>query len=264
MALTISTKTSLVLPGTDAYQFHSPVANRDYQVSVTVIAPNEPGKRYAVLYHPDADLGPVFQTMVPLMQAEELPGMIVVSIGYGLGGLISDAAVLGRWLTQRMTDLIPTVQPDGTGGGASEFLRFISDELMPFVNANYPADADDCCIAGDSLGGLFALYAILASPGTFRRCLAGSPSISRSRDLLFSLEAELAASGKDLPTRLFMGAGALEPDPMLPNMAALADKLRGRGYGGLQLTTKVFDDETHFSVWPGSFSRGLKAIFAGD
>ena len=265
MALTIGPKTPFVLPGTDAYQFHSGVTDRDYEVLVTVMASGKPGTRYPVLYHPDGDLGPSFPVMVPLMQlGKELPGMIVVSVGYGLGGLVSDPVVLQRWATLRMTDLIPTLQPDGTGGGAPDFLRFISEELMPFVNANYPADADDCGLAGDSLGGLFALYAILASPGRFRRCLAGSPSIERSRDLLFSLEEQLAESGQDPPTRLFMGAGSLEGDPMLSNMNAMTDRLRSRGYSNFKLTAKVFDDETHVSVWPASFSRGLKAIFATD
>ncbi len=265
MALTIGPKTPFVLPGTDAYRFHSGVTDRDYEVLITVMAPGKPGVRYPVLYHPDGDLGQSFPVLVPLMQlGKELPGMIVVSIGYGLGGLVSDPAVLQRWATLRLTDLIPTLQPDGTGGGAPDFLRFISEELMPFVNANYPADADDCGLAGDSLGGLFALYAILASPGRFRRCLAGSPSIERSRDLLFSLEEQLAESGDGLPTRLFMGAGALEGDPMLPNMSSMADRLASRNYAGFRLTTKVFEDETHMSVWPASFSRGLKAIFATD
>ncbi|MBE7519060.1 MAG: alpha/beta hydrolase [Thermoflexaceae bacterium] len=263
MALTISPRAPYVLPATDTYEFHSGITDRDYEVSVTVMASIEPGTRYPVLYAMDGDIGPVLPTMVPLMQAgKELPGMIVVGVGYGLGGLLSDQTVLQRWAALRMTDLIPTVQPDGTGGGAHGFLRFISEELMSFVHANYPADADDCGLTGDSLGGLFALYAMLASPGTFGRCLAGSPSIQRSRDLLFSLEEQLAESGQDLPTKLFMGAGSLEGDPMLSNMRAMADKLSGRGYANFRLTTKVFDDETHMSVWPGAFSRGLKAIFA--
>ncbi|MCZ7576920.1 MAG: alpha/beta hydrolase-fold protein [Dehalococcoidia bacterium] len=208
MALAIGPKTPFVLPGTDAYRFHSGVTDRDYEVLITVMASGKPGARYPVLYHPDGDLGQSFPVMVPLMQVtRELPGMIVVSIGYGLGGLVSDPAVLQRWATLRLTDLVPTVQPDGTGGGAPDFLRFISEELMPFVNANYPADADDCGLAGDSLGGLFALYAILASPGMFRRCLAGSPSIERSRDLLFSLEEQLAESGHGLPHQAFHGCG---------------------------------------------------------
>ena len=107
--------------------------------------------------------------------------MIVVSVGYGLGGLVSDPVVLQRWATLRMTDLIPTLQPDGSGGGAPDFLRFISEELMPFVNANYPADADDCGLAGDSLGGLFVLYAMLANPGKFRQGARRLDAVSTSR-----------------------------------------------------------------------------------
>ncbi|MCE7928315.1 MAG: alpha/beta hydrolase [Dehalococcoidia bacterium] len=266
MALRIGPKARFILPATDTYQFHSGITHRDYEVSVAVMAPVEPGRRYPVLYVMDGDGSlPFFASVVPLMQAgKELPGMIVAGIGYGLSGLISDPAVLQQWAGLRMTDLVPTRQADGDGGGAPEFLRFVTEELMPFINTNYPADADDCGLAGGSLGGLFTLYAMLASPGTFRRFLAGSPAIIRSRDLLLSLEEKLAEGRTDFPVRLFMGVGSLEPEFMQSDMKVMADRLASRGYARFQLTTRVFDGESHFSVWPGAFSRGLRTIFQSE
>lgn len=73
---------------------------------------------------------------------------------------------------------------------------------------------------------------------------------------------KLTASTKALPVRLFMGAGGLQPDPMLPDMADMAARLMGRGYESFEMMTRVFADETHTSVWPASASRGLRYTVA--
>jgi enolase len=44
-------------------------------------------------------------------------------------------------------------------------------------------------------------------------------------------------------------------------MKELAKILRERGYPGLHLTTHVFEGETHVSVVPATFSRGLREVF---
>jgi hypothetical protein len=49
---------------------------------------------------------------------------------------------------------------------------------------------------------------------------------------------------------------------MLSNVARLTEPMTSRAYTGLRLTSHIFDDETHLSVIPAMFSRGLRAVFS--
>jgi hypothetical protein len=66
---------------------------------------------------------------------------------------------------------------------------------------------------------------------------------------------------------VFLSAGALEAiyEPafaaMLSNVARLTELLASREYPGLKLTSHIFHDETHLSVIPATFSRGLRTVF---
>ena len=62
-------------------------------------------------------------------------------------------------------------------GGAGSFLRFIRQELMPFIQSSYPVRPEEKAIAGSSFGGLFALYTLFHHPDTFNCYIIGSPSI---------------------------------------------------------------------------------------
>ena len=53
-----------------------------------------------------------------------------------------------------------------------------------------------------------------------------------------------------------------DPASIPPGPArAFADRLRGRGYPGLQLETRVVPDEDHLTVYPAMLTRALLALF---
>ena len=88
--------------------------------------------------------------------------------------------------------------------------------------------------------------------------------------ITLTYESNYAANHDDLPVQVFMSVGGREEmddhliDPsfhFVTNMKTLEKTLQERRYPGLQLTTHVFEDETHFSVIPMTFSRGLRVVF---
>ena len=108
------------------------------------------------------------------------------------------------------------------------------------------------------------------NPDTFNRYVIGSPAIHHDNRITFEYESVYAARYDDLPARVFMSVGDREEgdDPLLEpvfqfvtNMRTLAKNLRERNYPGLRLTTHVFEDESHGSVVPATFSRGLRLVF---
>lgn len=48
---------------------------------------------------------------------------------------------------------------------------------------------------------------------------------------------------------------------MVGNVEDVSATLNQRAYKGLDLTTHIFEGETHLSVIPGTFSRGLREVF---
>ena len=62
-------------------------------------------------------------------------------------------------------------------GGAEEHLRFILEEVDPFIRQKYRVVDGAASLVGSSLGGLFALWAAIAHPEAFHSLAAVSPSI---------------------------------------------------------------------------------------
>jgi predicted alpha/beta superfamily hydrolase len=88
--------------------------------------------------------------------------------------------------TDRNRDLTPshagvphsdgTVAPVPTSGGADKFLDFIQTELVPEIEKRY-AIHPYRIFTGHSLGGLFAIHALINRPELFNACIATSPSL---------------------------------------------------------------------------------------
>lgn len=63
-------------------------------------------------------------------------------------------------------------------GMARRYVRFVAEEVKPFIDARYPTltDAAHTSIAGSSMGGLVAMYAALWQPRVFGAAGVLSPS----------------------------------------------------------------------------------------
>ena len=235
-----------------------------------------------VVYVTDGNsMFPIIANTARLLQlGGELPPMIVVGIGYAVDSTAEILALRTRDLTptldaafvERSSEgpmpLPKSIQP----GGAAVFLDFIEREVKPLIEANYRVKTTDATLVGDSLGGLFTLYALFNRTEEYQRYLVGSPSLWWDERTLFNDEAAYAGNAEDLDVDLFLSVGALEEDPanaedwakMVSNTQAMARLLEDRSYPNLRMTTIVFDNETHLSVIPATFSRGLREVFADD
>ena len=157
--------------------------------------------------------------------------------------------------------------PAVASGGAPKFLAFIRDELMPFIDARYPTNPRDRVYWGDSLGGLFGCYVLFTRPDTFNRYIIGSPSIWWADEDVLKLAEGYTRSHTDLAANVFIGIGGLEETGpiasfrMVTNVFRLETMLRAKKYPGLQLSTRVFPDESHTTVPGMSLVRGLVSVF---
>jgi len=109
---------------------------------------------------------------------------------------------------------------------------------------------------------------LFTAPHQFQRYIAISPAIYWGGGKLFELEEALAAGVKDLAAKVYLAAGGLEEahDPkqaFVSNIFRLEAVLRSRNYPGLELERRIFEGETHMSVYPGAVTRGLGSVFGG-
>lgn len=270
----------VAIPNTEVRFISSDIIDDEFKLSIALPQNYaETTTRYPVVYLLDANIffGMVTETARLLQFGQEIPDCIIVGIGYP-----DDAQHLGL----RCRDYTPTRDDEGNrawlekisqgrkvpikfrgSGGAEQFLAFLCQELMPHLHECYRIDPDDMVLAGDSLGGLFALYTVFHQPATFKRYIIGSPSLYCGDAITFDYEAAYAAAHSDLPVTIFLSSGALEAifEPefaaMLSNVARLTELLTSRKYPGLKLISHIFDNETHLSVIPATMSRGLRAVF---
>jgi predicted alpha/beta superfamily hydrolase len=215
-------------------------------------------------------VGMAAQTVGPLVFGRELPPMIVVGIGYEVASPMEVVAL-------RTRDLLPTPVegfaermaaqgfplPEGVGpGGANAFLRFIDDELKPYLEARYPIDRGDQTLVGDSYGGTFALHVLFHSTDSFDRYVIGSPAADWDDGILFDDLAAYARSKRALPVELFLSAGELELENGIREATErMIAALEAEDFEGLEMKTHVFPQETHNSVIGATLSRGLRAVF---
>ncbi|MEM6747276.1 MAG: alpha/beta hydrolase-fold protein [Pseudomonadota bacterium] len=153
----------------------------------------------------------------------------------------------------------PEVQARYNVGQAANHLRFIRDDVIPYVEDNYQADPEERTYFGFSLGGLFGAYVLIAEPETFRHFILGSPSSGeRSVAYLSELEEEGAPERGDLDVHVYLTVGGLEED-RFEGVNALAD-LFGRWEGqGLSLTGPlVIENSGHSDSFPPTAVGGIK------
>ena len=231
-------------------------------------------ERFPVLYLTDSYEGMAFRDTTQIMQlGGDVPRFITVGIGYKMESPVHSLEIRTRDLTQTEESAsgnpglsalfkdAPNLKLKNKSGGAENFLKFIREELQPFIDENYPTMPEDRGYWGDSLGGLFGLYVLFNAPDTFDRYIIGSPSIWWDDRAIMKDAEAFVASHESLNAKVFMAVGALEESDMVTNLFQLEDLLRKAKLSGLELTTHLFPNETHTSVIGMNYSRGIQTVY---
>lgn len=268
----------VVLPDTEAFTVHDP-AGRDYPVWVALPASyaSAPQRRYPVLYVTDALYS------FPLVRS------IRNLVGQG-GRNVEDFILVGlppqQGLSSRQSrsrDYTPTspvrsadddYSDDVSYGGAAHYRDFVAERVLPRIDAQYRTDPSRRAFAGHSYGGLFGSYVLLTRPQMFQSYILSSPSLWFDHKVIERIEQDYADGHRSLNARVLLTIGSLEtthPAPpfpqrndMLLHNQQFAERLRSRGYQGLQVDTGVQEGEDHLTAYPSSITRALLQVFPGS
>ena len=218
-----------VVPGGTYRRIHSAVLHEDRTLLVRL--PGHYGttdKKFPVLYKLDGAKTIFLQTagtIEYLADWELTPDHIVVAIEN----------------TDRNRDMMPE-------RGAADFVRFLKEELIPFVDTNYRTNGFRV-LCGQSLSSVFALYASLREPGTFDGYVLSSFGLSEAWLSLFEKELERSSRPGLQKRYLYVANGRLDSyDPdgaRARNGLRFIDSLRKSGAPGLRFKYRIYEDEGH-------------------
>ena len=259
-----------VLSDSEVVAITSEASGRTYRLQIKLPpgygSAGNADRRYPVIYFNDATytwLTAVGVTSYPF-HTDVFEKAILIGISHAEGE---------KSQLSRTRDYTPTVSPDTRykSGGARQYLDFLRDEVLPFVEAAYRADPNRRVLSGVSYGGLFGAYALLEEPGLFHDYILTSPSLWHNRKVMFELEEAFARSGRKLSGRVYFATGEYEVPAVSPGFhdmvgqqSNFAEKLRSRGYPNLEVRDEIIEDGTHLSTYPIGLTRALRWILPGE
>ncbi len=190
--------------------------------------------------------------------------------------VIPPIIIVGIWNCQRYAEYLP--QRPFTGGVPAEhrawlesdpradrYLRFLVEELKPFIDAHYPTKpgADDTAVMGSSMGGLISLYALCEYPQTFHKAGCVSTHWPAVENVILPyLEKALPPAGTH---RLYFDYGTESLDAAYEPMQTAVDHLmQQKGYTPHKdWLTRKFEGATHNeAAWRQRVHIPLTFLFA--
>ncbi|HEU4796694.1 MAG TPA: alpha/beta hydrolase-fold protein [Pyrinomonadaceae bacterium] len=185
-------------------------------------------------------------------------------------GRMADLIVVGVTNTDRTRDLTPTKSAAKnaagnlqwpTSGGADNFLKFFETELIPAIEKDYRVQPYRI-FAGHSLGGLFAIHAMVSKPGLFNSYISVSPSLQWDNGVTLKRAEEFLKNQKESNVTLYVSLGN-EPGPIGDSFDAFKAMLAKTNIKGFAWQAEHLTDEDHGSVVLRSHYAGLRKVYDG-
>jgi len=150
---------------------------------------------------------------------------------FNRAGIVEKMIIVGIPNVDRNRDLTPHYilqETDGVVfGKGNDFLRFISDEVIPFIESKYPANKYRM-LAGHSRAGLFTFYAYLEQPETFDALFCFSPAFWRDDSIILKKAQTFYSSIRKEDPFIFMSLGTEENDKMKKAYSSMTNFLDGK------------------------------------
>jgi predicted alpha/beta superfamily hydrolase len=237
---------------------HSVLLGEDRVVFVSTPASYDGLRRYPVLYLTDGQFNfdEARSSAGFLSRNQVIPPMIIV-------GIVNRDRTRDLYATRADFRRGARIIPFPNSGNGDNFLAFIQNELIPWVDANYRTSPLRL-FAGHSAGGNFALHAMRTRPLLFQGIIAISPWLAwDDHRELRALEPFLASANTPVRALFVSYVGANDGPDMTGDIDALSAALRARHDPALRWAVSTYPDETHDTTFVKGFYDGLRMIFAG-
>lgn len=246
----------VTLEGTEQRTLYSQKVGQQYQVLINLPMGFDKSNSYPVIYLLDAqwDFPLISATYGQMYYDGFVPAAVIVGITWGEG---DDPNV------KRVRDFTPSkMAGDIQSGGAANFLAFIKDELIPFVQQEYSGN-EHRVLMGSSLGGLFTLYALFNEPQLFSAYIPTASASGWDNEVVYrfakSNDAKLRAQLAKQPINLYSAIGEL--DQLKTDFAKMQGFFAQQRYSGLHLKTEILGNLGHAGIKAPGNAWGLQFVF---
>lgn len=192
------------------------------------------------------------------------------------GNMVSpEMVVVGIPNTDRFRDLTPS-HTEGTSGGGDAFLDFLENEVIPYVENNYPVSTYRTFI-GHSLGGLMVIDTLNSRPHLFENYIAIDPSLWWDERSVLK-ESELVLLDQNFSGKsLFVSIANTMPEGIAfeqveSDAGAATDHIRAiirytqlveqNENNGLNFDWRYYDEDSHASVAMISEYDAIRFLFS--
>ena len=181
-------------------------------------------------------------------------------------GTTRDVIVVGVASVDRRNELaLPTEDAEliaryPTQGQSIRFRQFLTDEVLPLVEARYRTNGETA-LMGESLAGLFVVETFLKEPQMFDAYVAVSPSLWwDGGQLARQAGAHLRDHSND-PRTLILTIGD-EGGEMQAAMDVLVGNLRDFAMPGVTWTYEPRPTESHATIYHGAALDAFRRLYA--
>jgi predicted alpha/beta superfamily hydrolase len=220
-------------------------------------------QKFPVIYLLDAN---VYFDIIADAFREKNSKAILVGIGY-------KDFVLMDSLRNRDYTFPKALEQDSfpVSGGADNFLSFVREELLPYIDENYQTDTNNRTLMGHSLGGYFTLYvleqAILNKDNPFENYVAASPSLQYSNNYLVKQFQNISGNESTNKPTLFVTFGAREDSEDgeagtegIDNFNSFISLLSGNRFKNIKVKSELFPTFGHMETAVPTFTKSLQEI----
>ena len=233
---------------------HSNILQEDRILNIYLPGNYDPSKSYPVIYLLDGTINEDFLHITGLVQFFNLmfkmPDFIIVGI----------ANVDRKRDFTFHTDLKELKKSYPTTGHSAEFIRFMKEELQPFISSNYKTTKTRFLI-GQSLGGLLASEILLKEPELFSHYLIVSPSLWWDNESMLKKAKGLLEKQPDLTLYVYIVVGEGEDKIMIREANELRDILLNSGKKNLTLDYKLMTHENHATILHNAIYEAMIKFF---
>ncbi|MFA6979494.1 MAG: alpha/beta hydrolase-fold protein [Ignavibacteriaceae bacterium] len=172
-----------------------------------------------------------------------------------------ETIIIGIPNTFRNRDFLPEKVFNIPGsGGADNFIGFLKEELIPYVDKKYRTQPHRILV-GHSLCGMFCFYSMLKQPELFNALIAISPWVIAADNFLLPYTTSSLSKYKSLNKSVYFTAGSKEEENLLTTLEEYKIILRKFAPDDLIWEYKIMEDEDHGSQVFMAIYDGLKMIY---
>lgn len=170
---------------------------------------------------------------------------------------IGDHGFNEEW-DKRNRDFVPGFPYNGVEGGHLNFYKFLTEEVVPYIDQNYQNDHNARSLIGYSSGGAFIMFSLLneaPEEAIFHGLISADP-IDFQNGMLGEMVENLEFTTEAKNTKIHFGKSG---DGFFGE--EYYNILVAEAYPWLDIDLGIFENANHNSIPEPSFKQGLKFIY---